>query len=46
MKAFAGKYLEINDGRFTEIRITVALDSLEIKGSGLDWSFTGNGNVN
>ncbi len=46
VKAFAGKYLEINDGRFTEIRITATLDSLEIRGSGIDWTFTGNGSVN
>ncbi len=46
VKAFAEKYLEINDGRFTEIRITATLDSLEIKGSGIDWSFTGNESIN
>ncbi|HEY9162150.1 MAG TPA: hypothetical protein VIS94_13825 [Desulfomonilia bacterium] len=46
VKAFAGKYLETDGSRFTEIRITATLDSLEIKGSGIDWSFTGNESVN
>ncbi len=39
VKAFAGKYLETDDGRFTEIRITVALDLLEIKSTNIGWLF-------
>jgi hypothetical protein len=39
VKAFAQKYLKTKDGRFTEIRLSATLDTLEIKGSGIDWSF-------
>ena len=42
VKAFAKKYLKIKNGRFTEIRLSATLDTLEIKGSEIDWSFERN----
>jgi hypothetical protein len=42
VRAFAGKYLETQDGRFTEIRLNATLDTLEINGPGIDWSFERN----
>jgi hypothetical protein len=39
VKAFAQKYLKTKDGRFTEIRLSATLDTLEIKGSRIDWKY-------
>ena len=39
VKAFTQKFLKIKDGRFTEIRLRATLNSLEIKGSGINWKY-------
>jgi hypothetical protein len=42
VKAFAQKYLKTKDGRYNEILLRATLDTLEIKGWGIDWSFERN----